>query len=111
MPAPEQAQGEPRRLERPERTERSERPQRERRPRREREVEADAGDDVAAALPSFLTNPVRVPAPEPVEAPTEPVAAPADPAADDAAPKRTRRRRSPREVMDALGSETDNSAE
>ena len=38
-------------------------------------------------------------------------AAVVDTAADDAAPKRTRRRRSPREVMDALGSETDNSAE
>jgi len=110
--APEQAQGEPRRLERPERTERSERPQRERRPRREREVEADAGDDVAAALPSFLTNPVRVPAPEPVETPAaDPAAAPVEAAGDEAAPKRTRRRRSPREVMDALGSETDNSAE
>lgn len=103
--APEQAQGE-------RRSERAERPQRERRPRREREVEADAGDDVAAALPSFLTNPVRVVTSEPVEAPAaEPVAAPADPAADDAAPKRTRRRRSPREVMDALGSETEGSAE
>lgn len=112
--APEQAQGEQRRFERPER---AERPQRERRPRREREVEADASDDVAAALPSFLTNPVpvRVAAPEPVEAPAaEPVAAaPAEPAADgaEAAPKRTRRRRSPREVMDALGSETEGSAE
>lgn len=106
--APEQAQSEQRRFE--PRPERSERPQRERRPRREREVEA--GDDVAAALPSFLTNPVRVPAPEPVEAPAaEPAAAPAEPAGDEAAPKRTRRRRSPREVMDALGSETDGSAE
>ena len=108
--APEQAQGEQRRFER---AERPERPQRERRPRREREVEADAGDDVAAALPSFLTNPVRVAAPEPVEAPAaEPAAAaPAEAVADEAAPKRTRRRRSPREVMDALGSETDGSAE
>ncbi len=108
--APEQAQSEQRRFERPER---SERPQRERRPRREREVEADAGDDVAAALPSFLTNPVRVPAPEPVEAPAaEPVtaAAPAEEAAEST-PKRTRRRRSPREVMDALGSDTEGSAE
>ncbi|WP_377845943.1 DUF4167 domain-containing protein [Bosea sp. UC22_33] len=108
--APEQAQGEQRRFE--PRPERSERPQRERRPRREREVEADANDDVAAALPSFLTNPVRVPASEPVEAPAaEPAAASAEPAGDEAAPKRTRRRRSPREVMDALGSETDGSAE
>lgn len=108
--APEQAQGEQRRFERPERPERGERPQRERRPRREREVEADAGDDVAAALPSFLTNPVRVVAPEPVEAPAAEPAAAAEPA-EEAAPKRTRRRRSPREVMDALGSETDSSAE
>ncbi len=105
--APEQAQGE-------RRFERAERPQRERRPRREREVESEAGDDVAAALPSFLTNPVRVPAPEAVETPAaEPVVAPAEPAADaaEAAPKRPRRRRSPREVMDALGSETDGSTE
>ena len=87
------------------RPERTERPQRERRPRRQ---EIEAGDDVAAALPSFLTTPVRVAAPaEPVEA------APAEPAAEagEAAPKRTRRRRSPREVMDALGSDTDGSAE
>lgn len=108
--APEQPQGE-------RRFERSERPQRERRPRREREAASDAGEDVAAALPSFLTNPVRVSAPEPVEAApaAEPVAAaPAEPAAEAAAepaPKRTRRRRSPREVMDALGSEADGSAE
>lgn len=105
--APEQAhQGE-------RRPERSERPQRERRPRREREVESDAGEDVSAALPSFLTNPVRVAAPEPVEAApaAEPVAAPAEAEAGEAAPKRTRRRRSPREVMDALGSETDSASE
>jgi hypothetical protein len=50
-------QGE-RRFERRRGPERAPRP--ERRPRREREVEADAGDDVAAALPSFLTTPVRV---------------------------------------------------
>lgn len=106
--APEQAQGE-------RRFERGERPQRERRPRREREVESDAGEDVAAALPSFLTNPVRVAAPEPVEA--EQAGAAAAPveavteSAEEAAPKRTRRRRSPREVMDALGSETDGAAE
>jgi len=109
--APEQAQGE-------RRFERGDRPQRERRPRREREprgIEADAGEDVAAALPSFLTNPVRVSAPEPVEAAQpEPVAAPVEAPAEVAAepaPKRTRRRRSPREVMDALGSETDGPAE
>lgn len=101
-------------------------PRPERRPRRERVAEVEANDDEAGALPSFLTNPVRVPAPTPVEAP-EPVAAvesvaPAAPpvvpvAADepvdgDAAPaKRTRKRRSPREVMDALGQEADTSAE
>jgi hypothetical protein len=106
--APEQAQGE-------RRFERGERPQRERRPRREREIESDAGEDVAAALPSFLTNPVRVAVPEPVEA--EQAGAAAAPveavteSAEEAAPKRTRRRRSPREVMDALGSETDGAAE
>jgi len=94
---------------------RAERPQRhERRPRRERQPEAEA-EDVPAALPSFLTNPVRA------AAPVEPAAAePAAPAAvetseeasAEAAPaKRTRRRRSPREVMDALGSEADGSAE
>ena len=39
--------------------------------------------------------------------------APAEPATEaaEAAPKRARRRRSPREVMDALGSDTDGSAE
>ncbi|MCO5091819.1 MAG: DUF4167 domain-containing protein [Bosea sp.] len=99
--APEPVQSEPRRAEP------AERPQRERRPRRERVVEADAGEDTAAALPSFVTTPARVPAPEPVAAPA--AAAPAEPA--EAPPKRTRRRRSPREVMDALGSETDSSAE
>ena len=105
--APEQAQGE-------RRFERGERPQRERRPRREREVESDAGEDVAAALPSFLTNPVRVAAPEPVEAPPAEAAAAVEPApevSEEPAPKRTRRRRSPREVMDALGSEADGPAE
>ena len=110
--APEQVQA-PVQAER--RFERGDRPQRERRPRREREVESDAGDDVATALPSFLTTPVRVVAPEPVEvAPAEPVAAPAESAAEvsgEPAAKRPRRRRSPREVMDALGSETDGSAE
>lgn len=119
----EQPQGE-RRFERGDRPERGPRPERgERRPRRE--PESDAGD-VAAALPSFLTTPVRVPiavteepapapAPAPVEAPPAAPAAPVEaaPAAEEAptAPKRTRRRRSPREVMDALGSETDSAAE
>ncbi|WP_449256931.1 DUF4167 domain-containing protein [Bosea sp. (in: a-proteobacteria)] len=103
--------------------ERAERPQRsERRPRRERQPEPEA-EDVSGALPSFLTNPVRTVAPAPVEpaaapAPAETAApAPAEPSAEgsaeaEAAPaKRTRRRRSPREVMDALGSETDGPAE
>jgi hypothetical protein len=111
--APEQAQ--PERFQRPERAPRPERA--ERRPRREREVDAEPADDVASALPSFLTTPVRVPiavteepAPAPVAA-QEPVAESAEAVATDAAPKRARRRRSPREVMDALGSETDNVTE
>lgn len=116
--APAQSQPE-RRFERGDRPERGPRPERsERRPRREVEPESEA-NDVAAALPSFLTNPVRVPiavAEERVAAPVEaaPAEAPAAeaPAAEEtAAPKRTRRRRSPREVMDALGSETDSAAE
>lgn len=113
--APAQSQGE-RRFERGDRPERGPRPERaERRPRREVEPEGEA-NDVAASLPSFLTNPVRVPiavAEEPIAAPVEAAAAPAEaPAAEEAAaPKRTRRRRSPREVMDALGSETDSAAE
>lgn len=109
-----------RRFERGDRPERAPRP--ERRPRREAPVEDEGNGDVATGLPSFLTTPVRVPiavAEEPaviVKAPAaEPVAAPAiDADASDeaaAAPKRTRRRRSPREVMDALGSETDNASE
>lgn len=102
-----------------ERAERPERPQRsERRPRRERQPEPE-GDEATAALPSFLTNPVRAPAPAPVEpVAAEPAApAPAEKAAEapaeaEAAPvKRTRRRRSPREVMDALGSEAEGSTE
>lgn len=113
---------------RPERSERPERgPRPERRPRREREIEVDAAEDVSAALPSFLTTPVRVPvtvseepAPAPVAtaapAPAPVAPALAEPAAEppaaaeaaEAAPKRPRgRRRSPREVMDALGSDTD----
>jgi len=114
-PAPAPVQGE-RRFERNDRPERSPRP--ERRPRREREVEADAGDDVAAALPSFLTTPVRVPiavSEEPaVPAPVspQPVSGASEDPAAEAAPKRPRgRRRSPREVMDALGSDADNITE
>lgn len=107
VPQPAQAE---RRFERPERG-----PRPERRPRRDRDVEADAdqGDDVAA-LPSFLTTPVRVPV-----AVAEPAPVAAEAAAPDApeavstegAPKRPRRRRSPREVMDALGSESDGTTE
>lgn len=107
--APQPAQGE-RRFDRPDRG-----PRPERRPRRERDAALDAdqpGEDVAAALPSFLTNPVRVPvAVEPAAVAAEPpVGEPSEAAAEDA-PKRPRRRRSPREVMDALGSEADGSPE
>ena len=105
--APQPMQGE-RRFDRPERG-----PRPERRPRRERDadLDADAGD-IAAALPSFLTTPVRVPVAEPapvaVEAASQDVA---EAAPAEGAPKRPRRRRSPREVMDALGSETDGTTE
>lgn len=106
--APQPVQGE-RRFDRPERA-----PRPERRPRREREADLDADNavDVAAALPSFLTTPVRVPVAEPAPVAVEAVpqdAAEAVPA--EGAPKRPRRRRSPREVMDALGSETDGTTE
>lgn len=95
---------------RPERSERA--PRAERRSRREPEVETD---ESAGALPSFLTTPVRVPIAV-AEQPAQVEAADAsretgEAAASEAAPKRTRRRRSPREVMDALGAETDSSAE
>jgi hypothetical protein len=108
--APEQNQPE-RSFQRPERAPRPERA--ERRPRREREVDAEPTDDVASALPSFLTTPVRVPIAVAEEAAPEPVAAsePTEAVSAEAAPKRPRRRRSPREVMDALGSETDNVSE
>ncbi len=107
--APQPTQGE-RRFDRPERG-----PRPERRPRRERDadLDSDSAEDVAAALPSFLTTPVRVPVAEP--APVAVEAAPSQEEADAApvegAPKRPRRRRSPREVMDALGSETDGTTE
>jgi hypothetical protein len=106
--SPQPIQGE-RRFDRPERG-----PRPERRPRRDRDADLDADlpGDTAAALPSFLTTPVRVPVAEP--APVAVEAAPQD-AADvvpvEGAPKRPRRRRSPREVMDALGSETDGTTE
>jgi len=113
--APQPAQPE-RRFERPERG-----PRPERRPRREREPELDSDqpDEGAAALPSFLTTPVRVPVAAPPAPEAAPVAAavetPAEAAPEAAptegAPKRPRRRRSPREVMDALGSETDGTPE
>ncbi|KRE18158.1 hypothetical protein ASE63_02990 [Bosea sp. Root381] len=105
-----------RRFERPERG-----PRPERRPRREREPELDSdqADEGTAALPSFLTTPVRVPVAAPVAVEAPPVAAPVETpaeAAPEAAPaevavKRPRKRRSPREVMDALGSETDSTPE
>lgn len=111
-PEPVQSQGE----RRPERAERGPRPERgERRPRRERDADADSVDEGAGALPSFLTTPVRVPiavAEEPAPAaPAEAQKEAPEAGAADAAPKRPRRRRSPREVMDALGSETDGSSE
>ncbi len=102
-----------RRPERTERPERGPRPERaERRPRNHDE----AGDSaVEGALPSFLMTPVRVPitvADEPVR---ERTAAAEEPVSGDgtgeAAPKRARRRRSPREVMDALGSDGDSPTE
>lgn len=104
QPAPE------RRFERSEQPERAPRP--ERRPRRERVEEVEANAEVASGLPSFLTTPVRVPI-SVVEPDPAPVAADdaAEPATGDVAAKRPRRRRSPREVMDALGSENDNVTE
>lgn len=118
--APQPIQGErrferPERAERPDRVERPERgPRPERRPRRDRDADADADlpGETVAALPSFLTTPVRVPMSEPA-----PVAVEAEPQESgesvpgEGAPKRPRRRRSPREVMDALGSETDGTTE
>lgn len=103
--AAEASQGE-RRPERPERA-----PRAERRSRREREVEVEEG---AGALPSFLTTPVRVPiavAEQPAAADAVEGSQEVEAASAEAAPKRVRRRRSPREVMDALGAETDGSTE
>ena len=73
----------------------------------------------ATALPAFLTTPTRLPIAitssegetAPPEAAAEPVSAETAEAAEQEKPKRTRRRRSPREVMDALGSESDGAAE
>lgn len=121
--APVQSQGE-RRFDRPERQERPDRPPRGERPsRRDRDRdEARASNsneeqDAPAGLPAFLTTPTRVPiaiaeeTEAPVAAPPTAVA-PADADGAEAAleasekPKRrTARRRSPREVMDALGGE------
>lgn len=115
--SPPQGERRPEREPRPERDNRGDRPPRgERRPRRE-PVSDEAADETAGALPSFLTNPVRVPIAVPnepaatvaeTEAPAAPVAGvePVE-AAEDSPAKRTRRRRSPREVMDALGAEGD----
>ena len=106
--APQPSQPE-RRFDRPERG-----PRPERRPRREVETDVDHNDDVATALPSFLTTPVRVPVaaaePDPVAVEAAPQDAP-ESASTEGAPKRPRRRRSPREVMDALGSEADGTTE
>jgi hypothetical protein len=99
------------RTDRPERAERPERgPRPERRPRREPDS-AEGDGDVAAALPSFLTTPVRVPITVSDEAQVAAPAAEPDDAGPGDAPKRPRRRRSPREVMDALGSDGDNAVE
>ncbi len=106
--APQPVQGE-RRFDRPERG-----PRPERLPRRERDAEFDADQpgDVAAALPSFLTTPVRVPSAEAAPVAADPVGPEGgDAASAEGGVKRPRRRRSPREVMDALGSETDGSPE
>lgn len=119
--APVQSQGEQRRFERPERPERQERPDRpprgERPSRRDRDAarasNSNEEQDAPAGLPAFLTTPTRVPIAivEETEAPViAPVAAaaPADPVeavpeAGEKPKRRTTRRRSPREVMDALG--------
>ena len=78
----------------------------ERRPRRDEGIEPAA--ETGAALPAFLTNPVRVPISVPV-APEAIAPVPASSASDAGEPVKARaprRRRSPREVMDALGAET-----
>lgn len=113
--APAQNQGE-RRFERPERPERPDRPPRgERGPRREQAQARTEEQEAPAGLPAFLTTPTRVPiaiAEEP--AAPEPATAAETPEAAESAekPKRARgRRRSPREVMDALGAEGDAPAE
>ncbi|WP_332693277.1 DUF4167 domain-containing protein [Bosea sp. (in: a-proteobacteria)] len=121
-PAPVQAERRPERAERPEREPRPERqPRAERQPRREAVPAVEPEQETAAALPAFLTTPTRVPItvvsdePEAAAPAPAPAAAPAPLAAEEAseaAPKRPRgRRRSPREVMDALGSDTDTAAE
>lgn len=119
--APVQHQGE-RRFERQERQERPDRPPRGERPSRRDRDEARASQeheeqDAPAGLPAFLTTPTRVPiaitegpeapAAEPVAAAAPAEAAEETPAAEAAEkPKRPRaRRRSPREVMDALGND------
>lgn len=108
--APAQHQGE-RRFERAERPDRP--PRGERGPRREQPQARAEESDAPAGLPAFLTTPTRVPIAI-AEAPAapEPVAAEAPETAETEAekPKRTRRR-SPREVMDALGAEGDAPAE
>ena len=117
--APVQGQGQgERRFERPERQERQERPDRpprgERPSRRDQARASNSSEeqDAPAGLPAFLTTPTRVPiaiaeeAEAPVAAPV--AAAPTDaveaaPEAGEKPKRRAPRRRSPREVMDALG--------
>lgn len=102
--------------------ERPPRPERQPRGERQRRTEVAAvteEQEVATALPAFLTTPTRLPIAitssegetAPPEAAAEPVSAETAEAAEQEKPKRTRRRRSPREVMDALGSESDGAAE
>lgn len=94
-------------------------PRGERSPRRPRHVpQSDADADAPAGLPAFLTTPTRVPiaiTEASASAEGEATASDADSASSEngePAVKRPRtRRRSPREVMNALGSETETQSE
>lgn len=97
--------------------ERRERPARSERPARRQETQAaETEQDGAGSLPAFLTMPTRVPiaVSEAPDAEAEPVTQAGEAESEGEAgekPKRTRRRRSPREVMDALGAESETPAE